>query len=117
MATQAQTMQVWWIPQVPGDPFTVLVANFVEAKLLLDTLANYNIFQFESNIKGVGGLSVFDPEDDYDGPKGSWVDWHPSEAEEAVLSHLLGDERAMANDVLTKMTIDEVRKFQKLIDA
>lgn len=64
-------LQVWHIPQVPMKPFIVPVANLVEAKLLLDTLAQYDIFQFENRIKpdycNAGGLSVFED--------GEWTDW------------------------------------------
>lgn len=44
-------LRVWWIPQVPMSPFRVDVANVEEAKLLLRTLADYDIFQFENNMK------------------------------------------------------------------
>lgn len=64
-------LQVWWIPQVPGKPFTVDIANISEAKLLLKALANYDIFQFENRIKpdycNAGGLRKWDGND--------WEDW------------------------------------------
>lgn len=64
-------LRVWWIPQVPMKPFIVPVSNLREAKLLLATLANYDLFQLENNIKpdysNVGGLSVFED--------GEWCDW------------------------------------------
>jgi hypothetical protein len=69
--TKAGDLQIWWIPQVPGKPFTVPVASVAEAKKLLDVLAEYDIFQFRNRIKtdycNAGGLSV------YDG--GEWTDW------------------------------------------
>jgi len=53
-------LQVWWIPQIPGKQFRVPVKNLNEAILLLDTLADYDLFQFENNIKpdycNAGGL-------------------------------------------------------------
>lgn len=65
------SLRVWWIPQVPMKPFIVPVENLREAKLLLSTLADYDIFQFENNIKpdysNAGGLEVFE--------NGEWADW------------------------------------------
>jgi hypothetical protein len=64
-------LRVWWIPQITGKSFKVPVATIQDAVLILDTLANYDIFQFENNIKGdycnTGGLEVF--EDD------EWLEW------------------------------------------
>lgn len=52
-------------------PFYQPVASTKEAKLLLDTLAKYDAFQFENNIKpdysNAGGLEVFE--------SGEWTDW------------------------------------------
>ena len=56
-------LRVWWIPQVPGKSFYKPVANLVEAKLLLDTLADYDAFQLRHRIKpdycNAGGLAGF----------------------------------------------------------
>ena len=66
------SLRVWWIPQVPMQPFRVEVATVREAKLLLDTLAKYDIFQFENRIKpdycNAGGLEVFED--------GEWCEWY-----------------------------------------
>lgn len=66
------SLRVWWIPQVPMQPFRVSVGNVREAKLLLDTLAKYDAFQFENNVKpdhsNAGGLEVFED--------GEWSDWY-----------------------------------------
>lgn len=55
-------LKVWWIPQIPMKAFEVEVETLVEAKLLLDTLAKYDLFQFENRIKpdyaNAGGLVV-----------------------------------------------------------
>lgn len=54
--------RVWWIPQVPMEAFYVPVKTVEEALLILDTLARYDMFQFEKNVKpdysNVGGLQV-----------------------------------------------------------
>jgi hypothetical protein len=39
-------LRVWWIPQIPGEPFYVSVNSLEEAKLILNTLAEYDLFQF-----------------------------------------------------------------------
>lgn len=71
-------LRVWWIPQVPGKPFYVPVDSLVEARLLLDTLAKYDQFQFENRIKpdycNTGGLQSF--EDD------EWTDWYDDDGNE-----------------------------------
>lgn len=75
--TTEQKLRVWWIPQVPMKPFRTEVKSLVEAKLLLNTLAQYDIFQFENNIKpdycNVGGLEVFED--------GEWTDWYDEDGE------------------------------------
>ena len=79
-------LRVWWIPQVPMKSFNVPVANLVEARLLMNVLAEYDAFQFDNNIKpdysNAGGLSVFDTTDKHDGPDGSWVDWYSEDGDE-----------------------------------
>jgi hypothetical protein len=70
-----QELQVWWIPQAPAKPFTIPVKSIREGKLLLSALANYDLFQFENNIKpdycNAGGLSVMED--------GEWCDWESEE--------------------------------------
>ena len=70
---------VWWIPQVPMEPFWVPVQNLQEAMLLLRTLADYDRFQFENNIKpdysNTGGLVVWEAV----GENGEWTEWEDEE--------------------------------------
>lgn len=65
-------MRVWHIPQIPGTPFTVEVSSVKEGVLLMNALAQYDIFQFENNIKpdycNANGLEVFED--------GEWTDWY-----------------------------------------
>ena len=44
-------LQVWWIPQIPMKAFTVDVATVQEGVKILDTLADYDIFQAENNVR------------------------------------------------------------------
>jgi len=57
-------LRVWWIPQVPMKPFHVEVATTDEAKLILNTLAQYDLFQWRNHVKpdfsNAGGLEVFE---------------------------------------------------------
>jgi hypothetical protein len=66
-------LRVWWIPQVPMKSFHVPVSSFREARLVLDTLAMYDLFQYKNKVKpdyaNAGGLQIFDEEEK------DWVDW------------------------------------------
>ena len=68
---QIGDLRVWWVPQVPMKSFTVPVKSLVEAKMLLNALADYDLFQFRNKVKpdysNAGGLSVY--------WEGCWQDW------------------------------------------
>lgn len=75
-------MQVWWIPQVPMRPFKVSVKTLREARLILNTLADYDKFQFDRKIKGdycnTGGLRVWS--NNLDGEDGcGWIDFYDAD--------------------------------------
>ncbi len=76
-------LRVWWIPQVPMKPFLIDVESVEQAVFIMDTLARYDQFQLDNNIKpdycNCGGLSMFDEADKTDGEDGSWVSWHDEE--------------------------------------
>lgn len=78
--TKEGALRVWHIPQVPMEPFHVSVLSVREAKLILDALARYDIFQFEKNIKpdycNAAGLEVFDG--------GEWTEWYDEESGEDI---------------------------------
>ena len=71
-------LKVWWIPQVPGKAFEVRVADLVQAELLLRSLAEYDQFQLDHNIKpdycNMGGLVIFED--------GEWLDWWSEDGED-----------------------------------
>ena len=52
--------------------FIVPVSDAKEGKLILDTLARYDLFQLEHNVKpdfaNAGGLSIYED--------GEWCDWY-----------------------------------------
>lgn len=75
-------LRVWWIPQVPGKQFWWPVRDLREANLLLDVLAEYDLFQLKHRIKpdycNAGGLVVWDercPDDNGN----CWVTWSDEE--------------------------------------
>ena len=75
-------LQVWWVPQVPGRAFEVDVSSVADAVKVMDTLAAYDIFQFENNVKpdycNAGGLRRWCDCCDGEGTPG-WEDWYDDE--------------------------------------
>lgn len=75
-----RALRVWWIPQISMKSFYVPVSSLQEARLILDILAMYDIFQFENKVKpdysNTGGLQYFD-ENEKD-----WLDWYNEETSE-----------------------------------
>lgn len=57
-------LTVWWMPQIPMKTFDVEVESVKEAVKLMDTLALYDLFQFENNVKpdfsNTGGIKMID---------------------------------------------------------
>lgn len=72
----AKRYRVWWVPQVgmPGPRFICDVSSLKEAVLLCQTLAQYDMYQFENHIKpdfcNMGGVEMWDETED------EWVDWY-----------------------------------------
>lgn len=105
-------LKIWWIPQVPMKAFEVQVANIVEAKLLLDTLAQYDLFQFANKIKpdycNTGGLVITEG--------GEWVDW---ELSDQFLN--LAEKMFPANfdvfDTLRNLSLEQVRQLYVAMGA
>lgn len=86
-----QELRVYWIPQVPTPAMRVEVDNLVEAKLLLNTLAAYDIFQYENQLKldycNAGGLEMYAPDVD------EWIEWYDPETGEDINSFSLAELR------------------------
>ncbi|RYC70737.1 hypothetical protein [Spirosoma sordidisoli] len=70
-------LRIWHVPQVPGERMIVEVPDLASARLVLNTLAQYDLFQLEQNIKpdfaNAQGLEVLDP------ATGEWEDWYDDE--------------------------------------
>jgi hypothetical protein len=71
-------LRVWWIPQVPMEPFAVPVATVAEGVKVLAVLAEYDRFQLAHNIKpdfsNVGGLERWRADDG--SAVAGWEDWY-----------------------------------------
>lgn len=67
-------LRVWHIPQIPCKAFRVPVDSPEEAVKILDTLANYDIFQFDNRIKpdycNAQGLEEWDDDEQ------EWCEWY-----------------------------------------
>lgn len=74
-AVYTPPLRVWWIPQVPGKPFYVPVADRDQAVKILTVLAEYDLFQLKHKIKpdyaNAGGLQVLED--------GEWVEWYDND--------------------------------------
>lgn len=70
-------LRVVHFPQVPCKPFIVEVKNLEEAKFVIDMLANYDLFQFENQIKpDYANMTVVE---EFDEEEGEWVSWFDEE--------------------------------------
>ena len=53
--------KVWYVPQVPMKAFEVHVADLTTARILLDTLERFSLFEYEERVKpdyaDAGGIS------------------------------------------------------------
>ncbi|MCY9738150.1 hypothetical protein M5X17_31145 [Paenibacillus alvei] len=68
-------LRVSHFPQVPCKPFQVEVKNLEEAKLISDTLALYDLFQYENKIKpDYANATVVEQWDEKDEAWTSWFD-------------------------------------------
>lgn len=70
---EVEKLRVWHIPQVPGKPFHISVDSPKDAIKILNTLAEYDLFQFENRIKpdycNAQGLQVWDENEK------EWLEW------------------------------------------
>jgi hypothetical protein len=84
-------LRVWHVPQIPMKSFKVEVASVEEGVRMLNALADYDLFQFENNIKpdycNMNGLQMWDEsltEEDMQGMEltDKWVDWYNDDYED-----------------------------------
>jgi hypothetical protein len=74
--------RVWWMPQVPMEPFLFPVPTMEAAQMLCDALAQYDRFQFDNKVKpdysNAGGASWRHPKL----TGGEWWDFDPDVPDE-----------------------------------
>lgn len=62
-------LRVWHIPQVPGPMFTVDVNSLEEGVKLVDTLCDYDQFQYKNKIKpdyaNASGIERYEDDEDW----------------------------------------------------
>jgi len=82
-------LRVWHKPQLPIHSFYVYVASIEEAGLILETLAVYDLFQLEYQIKpdysNVQGLDVYED--------GEWVEWMDDDGDDIDSTELLQENK------------------------
>lgn len=44
-------IKVWYIPQIPMQPYEVMVPDLKTAQIVLDALISLSIFEFENRVK------------------------------------------------------------------
>ena len=97
-------LKVWWIPQVPMKAFEVPVKSPEEAIFIMDTLARYDQFQLDNNIKpdysNTGGLNVFE--------EGEWSSWYHPETGEDIDEYKSTIENSIVDEI-----IDEILEEKK----
>jgi hypothetical protein len=80
-------LRVWWNPAFNDKSFYIDVSGLVEAKKVLNVLADYDNHLVEFNILSddhcnCGGLEEFDEDDKTEDPNGSWVEWESSNGDD-----------------------------------
>lgn len=66
-------LRVCHMPQIPCDPFIVDVEDLKQAKFLADTIADYDIFQYEKRFKPDYNSTTFI--EMWDEEEEEWVSW------------------------------------------
>ena len=84
-------LKIWWYPQIGGPRFEMRVQDVAEARIALNTLAKYDLFQRDSKIRSgfsnAGGLDVYDtdPDDDelpIEKRRKCWLTWYNDDGED-----------------------------------
>lgn len=114
-------LRVWWIPQVGKQnlstfrktkPFYIPVGSVEEGKLVLETLAFYDCYLYNQNIRGdycnTGGLQMLDPEFN------DWVDWYDEETGEYDLDVFAEENPERFKEILEA---EEIMRKQVNFDA
>lgn len=70
----SQQLKVWWVPQLGVvEPFYVNVNSVEEAVKIIEVLADYDLFQYNHNVKpdycNAGDILLWDESEQ------EWIDW------------------------------------------
>jgi len=88
-------LRVWHIPQIPMESFYVAVPDVETAKLVLELLARYDIFQYEHRVKpdysNASGLQYWDATEE------EWCDWVSDDG--MNIDEVMADENYELEDV------------------
>ena len=76
MATINGSLRIWWITNVPGEPFYKTVQDGHEAKEILNFLADYNLHLGELVQSNAGGFQVYE--------NGEWLDWEDEQGNSII---------------------------------
>lgn len=73
----SKQLRISHFPQLPCKEFIVEVNDLEEAKKIMDLLANYDLFQYENNIKpDYCNATVLEQ---YDEEEQEWISWYDEE--------------------------------------
>lgn len=79
MSAKEGDVRVYWIPQIPMEPFHAGVPTVEEGFRVCNILAGYDLFQFENKVKpdycNVGGVQIFEDGEwcDMDEEEWAWI--------------------------------------------
>ena len=77
-------LRVWHIPQIPGEPFHVMVDSIEDAVKVLKILWDYDDFEYQQNIKydyeSASGLEVYETDE--------WCEWYSDDGDD-IMEHLI----------------------------
>jgi hypothetical protein len=66
-------LRICHYPQIPCEPFIVKVESLEEADKIMNTLANYDLFQYENKIKpDYSNMAILEQ---WDEEEQEWCDW------------------------------------------
>lgn len=73
VTTAEGTLRVWHVANPPRKPFALVVGSLEEAKRLLDTLANYDLYLGDMIDYNAQGVEVFE--------NGEWLEWESADGD------------------------------------
>ena len=79
IAVKPTKFRLWYIHQVPGEPFEQEITNPADGQRILDTISNLMMYLYATkhipDYANMGGIAYLDED-------GDWIDYHPEEWED-----------------------------------